>query len=684
MTALMKEIGIAEKEDAISKGVIVLFFFILGVSVSAFAIWFLAPHDIASMPVDQMLVHDRTGKPYELVPEPLERAIFVVIAALAPAALVGYFWIADLGGVRSRRARTIPTPVKIGLPIFAAVIFVATFVFSDFIDILFFSTVWAKSYKSVLLIFGLLTSFGVVFHSQLYKKTSTHAATISWWLIICVAIALQILPNRIASISSVTLSTVWSVHLDAVIYALNQVVHGKTIILDLPSQYGFYPEIIAPIFKIFGLSVLSVTLFFATLHAIGLVAVAAMLKKYVHNSLLALLIFLTMLIPMSLFMYLNGSVEDIYVQYFPIRFFWPAVALLLFSSQMSKPGRLKFSVLGAVAGISVFWNIDTGIPVLVSIGATLLVKPLIAKRSALRGIVSAALFGAIAISTIVACFVALRIKAGVPLDLGEVLAYQKIFYMAGFGMIPMPVALDPWQAVLVIYAAGAITALSRWKEYPESSVYDVLFCGAIMGLGLFTYYQGRSHVYCLVLVCWPAIFIAGILADKILSAVRHRSTQLASVALALPIVLFVSLGTITFLSSGKELAGAALRNISTLGDAKDPTVVDELRFMRETYRNRDCLILSQRQAIYYAELNIASPLKGPGIVETLLQRDLDQLVEGALNEQLECIYLGVTDGSITFVDVNDSALKAKYPVISKSPLGTMLLLEPAPTAGLQK
>lgn len=680
----IKGVDVLEKDDVISRNILILLSFTICVILSAITIWFIASHNIAAAPVDQVLVHDRTGKPYELAPEPLERAIFVVIAALAPAALVGYFWLASLGGIRSRRARTMPTPVKIGLPIFVAVIFAATFGFSDFIDILFFPTVWAKSYKSVLLILALLTSLFIVFHSQLYTNTNKRAATISWWFIVCVAVALQILPNRIASISSVTLSTVWSVHLDAVIYAMNQVVHGKTIISDLPSQYGFYPEIIAPFFKIFGLSVLSVTLFFAVLHAIGLVAVAAMLKKYVHNSLLALLIFLTMLIPMSLFMYLNGSVEDIYVQYFPIRFFWPAVGLLLFSSQMSKPGRLKFSMLGAVAGISVFWNIDTGVPVLVSIGATLLVKPLIAKRSALRGIVSAALFGAIAISTIAACFFALRIKAGVPLNFGEMLTYQKIFYMTGFGMIPMPVALDPWQAVLMIYAAGAITALSRWKERPESSVYDVLFCSAIMGLGLFTYYQGRSHVYCLILVAWPAIFIAGILADKTLSAVRHRSTQVASAALALPFVIFVSLGAITFISSSKDLAGAALRNISTLGDAKNPIVVDELGFMRDTYRNRDCLILSQRQAIYYAELNIASPLKGPGIVETLLKSDLDKLVEGALNEPLECIYLGVTDGSITFVDVSDSALKAKYPVISKSPLGTMLLLEPAYTARLQK
>ncbi|EJM20160.1 hypothetical protein PMI21_01062 [Pseudomonas sp. GM18] len=674
----MKEIGTAEKEDAISKGIVVLFCFFVCVAVSAIVIWFFVSHEIVSTPADQILVHSRAGVPYNVAPEPVERAIFLTLAALSPAALVAYFWLSGLATSSGRRTHSAQKKPSIHWQsILVASLFILPFVSSDFVELLFFPTVWAKSNKSIIVMCGAMVSLAVAYHSQTYEGSVKRISLVVWWSIALIAIALQILSYRVSSINSVTLSQSWSVHVDAALYALNQVVHGRTIIADLPSQYGFFPEIIAPVFKAIGLSVFSMTVFFAGLHAAGLVFIGILLRRHVHNPLLSILIFLVVSIPMSLFMYLNGSVQDIYIQYFPIRFFWPAIALLLFSLYSSKQSKMLFCGLGVVSGFAVFWNIDTGIPALISIGATILVKPLITKRPAFHGVGSAALFGSIAISTIAACFFALRIKAGIPLDLSEAFAAQKIFYMTGFGMIPMPVSLDPWQAVLVIYAAGAIAALSGWQRDPKNSVYDVLLCSAIMGLGLFVYYQGRSHVNCLILVSWPAILIGGVMTDLVLRAVRNRSVNMASASLAIPFLFFVSLGAITFIASSKDMAKDAIRNMSTLDVARDPVVADELRFMRETYRGRACLILSQRQAIYSAELNIASPLNGPGIAETLLQRDLDKLVRSALTSPLECIYLGVTEGSITFIDVNDSALMAKYPVISRNPLGTMMLLEPS-------
>lgn len=198
-----------------------------------------------------------------------------------------------------------------------------------------------------------------------------------------------------------------------------------------------------------------------------------------------------------------------------------------------------------------------------------------------------------------------------------------------------------------------------------------------MGLGLFVYYQGRSHVFCLILVSWPAILIGGILTDLILRSVRNKSTQVASLALAMPFLVFFSLGGITFLSSTKKMIDDAWDNLSTLDTKKDLVIVDEPQFMRDTYHNRDCLILSQRQAIYSSELNIVSPLNGPGVAETLLQSDLDNLANLALTQPLQCIYLGLTEGTITYVDVQDAKLMERYPVISKNKLGTLALLEPS-------
>lgn len=675
---LAKDAGVPSFDDIVSKNLILIVCLSLAIAVLTVIVWFFANGLITLPTPDQVLVHDRLGNPYVVAPEPVERTVFVTLAALAPIMLVGWFWACGMGRINSSAPRRVPLAIDVVLPFVAASFLCLLFWYSDFLDIFFFSTPWMKSHKRELIGVALCLSLIVMVWKKPLPASYDRWTAAGWWMLAAIAIALQILPYRIESVNAVTVSPVWSVHLDAVMYPINQVVHGATLIADLPSQYGFYPEIISPIFKLVGVSVLSVTVFFAILHAMALFAVAAIVTKYVRSRLIALMAFLTILIATSLFMYLNGIVEDIYVQYYPIRFFWPAVALLLFASYSANPGRAKLWALGAVAGLSIFWNIDTGIPVMISIAATLFVKPIIARRAFLQGTLTAALFSVVAVCTVLACFVVIRIKAGGPLDLGDVLAYQKIFYMTGFGMIPMPLVPDPWQAVLAIYIAGAVTALSGWARGHDRSVNDVLFCSALLGLGLFTYFQGRSHVFCLVLVAWPAILISAILADQTLRAVSKRTTRLSSAILTLPFLMFFSLGTLTFISASQDLFASSKRNLSSLKTAKDATVVDELSFMRSTYRGRNCLILSQRQAIYSAELGIASPLKGPGLVETILQQYLDKIVDRALHDPVECVYLGVKEGTITYIDVGDALLKARFPVISTNPLGTMMLLEPAP------
>jgi hypothetical protein len=672
-----------EHEDLLSKGILILLLFILVVIISAVGIWLCSSTEIPPIPINQALVHSRAGVAYSVSPEPVERMIFIVLAALCPCALVVYFYFFGLSIFEGKKIPRFTKRIKIWLPVISAILLTAPFIPSEFIELILFPTAWEKSNKVVIVLGAIVISLATAYHNHKFNSVNKTGPTIIWWILAFGAITLQIFSYRISSIDSVTLAHTWSVHVDAALYALNQVVHGNTITANLPSQYGFFPEIVSPVFKGVGLSIFSLTVFFAVVHAFGLIAIASLLRRHVSNSLLSILVFLTISISMSLFIYLNGNVQDIYIQYFPIRFFWPVFALLLFSIYTSKPNNTLFYTLGIVSGFSVFWNIDTGIPVLVSIGATLLVKPLIVERSALRGIGYLALFTLTAISTLVFCFIALRIKAGVPLALDEALAAQKIFYITGFGMIPMPISLDPWQAVLAIYAAGAITALSGWQKNQNNKTYDLIFCSAVMGLGLFTYYQGRSHVYCLILVSWPAILIGGILTDMLLKAVRTRATGIGSILLTFPFLIFFSLGAITFAVSSMQMAKDAINNFSTPDVIRDPVVANELRFMRETYHGRDCLILSQRQAIYSAELNIASPLDGPGIAEMLLQHDLDKLVNSALTQPLQCIYLGVSEGSITFVDVDDAALKAKYPIISKNSLGTIMLLEPRTSAALR-
>jgi hypothetical protein len=410
---------------------------------------------------------------------------------------------------------------------------------------------------------------------------------------------------------------------------------------------------------------------------VALCSIALLLQRHVSNPLLGVVAFLTILIATSLHFLLNGNGAERYFQYFPIRFIWPTTGLLLFSIYLAKPSKFMLFMLGIIAGISVFWNLDTGIPLVAAIGAALFGRAVMTKQQRPQLFLATLVFGIISTLTLVTCFVALQVKAQTPIDLAAAITYQRIFYGSGFGMLPLPLPLHPWQSVLGVYLAGLIVALSGWSKSPEVKLHDVLFCASILGLGLFTYYQGRSHVQNLVMVLWPAILIMVILADQTLQAVAKRAAPPTIIVVALPFVLFVALGTMTLLTSLPTIAAANRQVIATFYKVQDPLVAEELFFMRETRKERHCAILSQRQGIYHAELGYASPLPGPGHIETILQSDLDALTAEALRPSVECIYLGIAPDSETYIDLNNDKIITRFPVWTKNTSGSMLLLEPA-------
>jgi len=658
------------KHDVVQDQVIGLVFFVTCVVLAAIGLTFLALylHVGGNSPIP-VFAAERIKTASQLNPEPVERAVFILLAALGPIGLVLASKL--LGGVNPSRL------IRGALVVLLFAVLVTPFIASDFISVMFFPPSVAGISRTAMMALSFLLSALVLL--QAWKGAGGRRSSMALTVVgACVAaLIFQIAPYRLVSADSVTLANAWSVSYDAAIYALTQVVAGKTLLSDLPSQYGLFPELIAPIFKLFGISIFAINTFFILLQLTGLVCIAAILQMYVRNNLLRALTFLSLLITTGLFLYLNGFTQERYVQYYPIRFICPALALFLFARYSSSPTRVRLAMLGVVSGVAIFWNFDSGIPVLVSIGATLFVKPLFTQYLGWKSVRPALGFSFVAVLIFAALMIALRIKAGAPLEIQEALASQKLFYGAGFMMLPMPLPFHPWQIILVVYAAAAVAAMSAWRRQVDHHIYDVLFFTALMGLGLFTYYQGRSHIYCLMMVLWPAVIAGAILTDLVLRSLRKRSTSLLSGLLALPFLVFVSLGTVTLAFSSPNLISTGFNTLVHFQEPRDPVVANELAFLRSTYGGRDCLILARRQAIYHAELKNASPLPGPGMIETLLQSDLDALMAGALNGPVKCIYLGVgTASSQTLELLDDAKLISKYPVRAQNSLGTLLLLEP--------
>ncbi|MGN6316128.1 hypothetical protein, partial [Trinickia sp.] len=269
-------------------------------------------------------------------------------------------------------------------------------------------------------------------------------------------------------------------------------------------------------------------------------------------------------------------------------------------------------------------------------------------------------------------------KAHAPLHIAWMTQYQQVFYAAGLYMLPLPLPPHPWMSVLGVYLLGLLSSLSGWRAAPASSKPDLTFFLSMLGLGLFVYYQGRSHIFVLMCVYWPALLIAAMAADKALRAIRTRVLQpFGQIAIPVAALAFLVLSAGSFLARTPEFGGDLMQRHARGSQTEDPIVRDELAFIKAHSRSgQNCLILSQRQGIYYAESGLASPLKGPGLVETVLRQDEDRLLEAFKRGRLACVFLGVGGTSQAALPISPADASAAYDVAATSPEGTMLYLRP--------
>lgn len=492
----------------------------------------------------------------------------------------------------------------------------------------------------------------------------------------CLTLLVQILPWRIASIREVSLSHTWSISFDAAISSLSQVIGGKTVLADIPSQYGLYPEILSPLFTIFPASVLSVTLIFAALQLVSVLSMQFMIFRFTKSTVLAAVGCLSILVPTCLFLFLSGNREELYFQYFPIRLLFPAVSLLIFYSYCIRRSRALLLVLSIFSGISLAWNLDSGMAVFMAINMWMIARAAIDSRSREIYIKRLAIYIFFSVFTLLAFLAYLSFKASALIDISLFTYYQRIFYGAGFGMIPMPTTLHPWQLIICIYIAGIAVALIAWRKGLCGVVYDIIFYISALGLVLFIYYQGRSHPFCLMMVMWPAFINGIILTERLARVVRIRREMPHSLFVVMPILFILSACASAVLNALPVLTRESLKITHKKSIASRQLVSEELEFMNGTQRGRRCLILSKRQAIYHIELGTSSPAEGPGLVESVLMSDARRLANSIKPERIPCIYLGKGRESEPFLEIDADRLYRQYYTAGRNKSGSILLLEP--------
>ncbi|MFC4275102.1 hypothetical protein [Achromobacter aloeverae] len=615
-----------------------------------------------------------------LRPEPGERFVFITLAFTLP--LLCLAGATRLRALQDSAVGRLEPLRKIAAWV-TAILFLGTFwnfEFSKWLTTDIRTAYWQTGLLLACFLLGVLW-YRTVGLRQRTANTSTYSAIA--FSLFFVACFFQMAAWRVAGINAVFESGTWSVHFDAVIYPLSQVVGGKTLLADLPSQYGLFPEMMAPLFKVGRLSVKSFTLACAAMQLLSMTALWWVLHRTVLDRALRIVGSLALvMLTFESAMFLIGIPER-YFQYWPVRFFWPAISVVAFyrySRTLTDSSVVLFAVVAAVGAL---WNADSGSMIILAFLAFLGFKLTgaylhRADTSALRvRLWKAAAIHVLTVVLTAGLFIGfLYFKAAGPLHLSWLYEYQITFYKLGFTMLPMPVLPTPWMAVMGVYLMGVIVGISAIVRGKASWRQDIIFYLSLLGVGLFLYYQGRSHILNLITVAWPAVLVGAMLADQTIRLVRagaEDASALAMPAAALGILAFCAWPLVW---NFPALVRDAVILAETRHTPVSEVVDDELHFIREHAKpGESCAILSVRQGIYYAETRLVSPLSGPGYVETVLQSDQDRLLQQLKETSPGCVFFGIGPSTIAPVGPLAAALKG-YTVKATNRLGTLEFLVP--------
>jgi hypothetical protein len=504
---------------------------------------------------------------------------------------------------------------------------------------------------------------------------------------------LGLVSYRLVRFGRLTGSAVWSDHLDAVVSATSQVLAGRTLLVDVPSQYGLFPELLAPLLRLLPSGLTGLSLTFAALQLVSLVALLLVLRSRVRS---ALVLFAAALALAMVTFGVHGlcgfrfGEPDPYFQYWPVRFVGPALSVPIVLRVLGKLSWLRLLGLGGWIALCLFWNLDSGVAVLYAVSMTLVLLTATALFSGKRNggwswrplLASSVLVPCLALLLLAGLGSLLSLKAGAPLDIGWLTGFQATFYRLGFMMLPLPPWPQAWHSVIAAYVIALVIAARQLTSGQAGGRVLPLLYLPLLGMGLFTYYQGRSHFMNLVSVCWPLILVVAILVDRHLLGLRRGLLPPVSAGLPLAGLTALLLPALALLQCFPRLIELAADPLINQPDPWEPPashLTSELAMVRRfcTGSQPPCLLLTRRQGIYALEAGTASEWRGPSPAEMLLQADRDRLRQSIRKGIPSRILLGVGPNS-TFPHLGLTLRDdfRRYRVASSNPERTLLLLIP--------
>jgi len=325
----------------------------------------------------------------------------------------------------------------------------------------------------------------------------------------------------------------------------------------------------------------------------------------------------------------------------------PALLLFMASIYLKTESEILYYIMLFILAGGVLWNFDSGFVAMAAWVLTLIYAEIADQGISLKSLnnnmhlfkkilkhLTAAFL--VFILFIVLYGTVMYLKSGKTPDFIEALKYQNIFYTMGFYMIPMKL-IHEWNIYAIVASFGVAASvgflLFKHKKQKDVTVYKILFLLSVLSVGLFSYYQGRSHELNIVLISYLPFLIVLISVDFIYSKIQAehsvKKTNLSNILVFVTLMFFLSSPFADMVSSNtfakmndfiKRQKEVYARNPSSEG----------IEFAKKVLnKGEPVLIISKTTGMYYAESKTYNPLDVPGMAELLLRKDYDKILEYA-------------------------------------------------------
>lgn len=442
--------------------------------------------------------------------------------------------------------------------------------------------------------------------SIFYKILSFLTNSVCWIAIVFVILLCVFGVSLVADMGT------YNWHLNAVFHSVVQVYLGKELLCDFFNRYGLYPHILEPIFRIVGLSVFKFTFLMSLLMGVSLILLYLLFRKLIDNKVIRYcgflsLIWLSYFFGRVIFMYSwPPGFVDPYFQFHPIRFFFPAASVYFTYYYLRTSSKKIYYLSFVIYCIATLWNFESGFVVYLTWLMTLIYEGLCARdiKKVFLHIVNWTL---VLLLTVGMFSLYMFLRYGHLPMYGIFFDVSKAFYVYGYGMLPMPL-IHPWNLVAILYLIGMTVSLINLLKGDKSLKTSMLFNLTVLGTGIFVYYQGRSHDFCLLPICYPAIIILVILADELIKKVRDSKNVLDLVALNC-VTFFVIYFSLSLVKNYGIIFKTIKERVAISIKGENTPIIRNAEFIKNNTKDGEgVLILSNLSGIYHLESQTTSPI----------------------------------------------------------------------------